>query len=392
MNDLMPNSEEFEGRREKARRLAAERGLDALVVCARGGGTVDRYANVFYLTNFYSSFPYIPDEPGHWQARAHSYVVLPVKGDATLIADLPSIDTAQLPRKQIVVTEDVTGALIQAIRECGLDNATLGLVGEDTMPVSHLREFERDLPQATWHNADDILSGLRAHKSSGEIQLLRNAADIGSRVIEAMMETAEPGVLHGEVVAAGMQPLMSAGGVLYNAFMASGTGGDNPTLTRNSFPTWGAVERLEDGQWFRMGLSGVVGGYYFDVSRSKPIGGPSSNAQIDAFEAAIDVVQTGINAAKVGAPAGAIASAAIAKQNSLGYPIQGVFSGLGHGIGLGWDSPWLVPNDPTVLETDMVINVERTLTRDGYLGDFEETILITPDGPELLTNARLRYW
>ena len=154
-----------------------------------------------------------------------------------------------------------------------------------------------------------------------------------------MMETAEPGVSHGEVVAAGMQVLMPAGGVLYNAFMASGTGGDNPTIVRNSFPTWGAEQKLEDGQWFRMGLSGVVAGYYFDLSRSKPMG-TLSNAQIDAFEASIEVVQAGIGAAKLGAGAGEIATAAISKQESLGYPIKGVFSGLGHGIGLGWDSPW----------------------------------------------------
>jgi len=384
--------EEFEARRERARQLTREAGFDALVICGRGGGTVDRYANVFYLTNFYSSFPYIPDEPGHWQARAHSYVVLPVDKPTALIADLPSIESAALPRDQIVVTDDVTGSLVQAISEAGLDNANLGLVGEDTMPVSHFRHLERDLPQASFGNADAILNSLRAHKSAGEIDLLRNAAEIGSRVIEAMMDAAEPGVLHGQVVAAGMTPLMSTGGVLYNAFMASGTGGENPTLVRNSFPTWGSDQRLEKGQWFRMGLSGVVAGYYFDVSRSKPIGGPSSNAQVDAFEAAIDVVQAGIKAATLGAPAGDIAHAAIGKQESLGYPIQGVFSGLGHGIGLGWDSPWLVPSEDMRLQQDMVINIERTLTRDGYLGDFEETILITEQGPELLTNAKLRYW
>ena len=384
--------EEFEKRRENARRAAEREGLDGLIVCGRGGGTVDRYANVFYLTNFYSSFPYIPDEPGHWQARAHSYVLLPVKGKSILVADLPSIETAHLPRDQIIVTEAVTGTLVRAVRDAGLAGATLGMVGEDTMPVSHFKVFERELPNLHWRNADAILSGLRAHKTSGEIQLLRDAAEIGSRVIEDMLEAAEPGVLHGQVVAAGMQKLMSAGGVLYNAFMASGTGGDNPTIVRNSFPTWGAEKRLENGQWFRMGLSGVVAGYYFDVSRSKPIGGPSSNAQIDAFEAAIDVVQTGISAATLGAPAGGIATAAISKQRSLGYPIEGVFSGLGHGIGLGWDSPWLIPDEDMRLESDMVINIERTLSRDGYLGDFEETILITEDGPELLTNAKLRYW
>ena len=72
--------------------------------------------------------------------------------------------------------------------------------------------------------------------------------------------------------------------------------------------------------------------------------------------------------------------------------VAGVFSGLGHGIGLGWDSPWLISGEDMSLTSDMVINIERTLTRDGYLGDFEETILITEDGPELLTNAKQRYW
>jgi hypothetical protein len=40
----------------------------------------------------------------------------------------------------------------------------------------------------------------------------------------------------------------------------------------------------------------------------------------------------------------------------------------------------------------MVLNVERTVQRDGYLGDFEETALLTASGPELLTDARIRDW
>ena len=52
----------------------------------------------------------------------------------------------------------------------------------------------------------------------------------------------------------------------------------------------------------------------------------------------------------------------------------------------------VIPGEDMELTNDMVINIERTLSRDGYLGDFEETILISKDGPELLTNAKLRYW
>ena len=135
----------------------------------------------------------------------------------------------------------------------------------------------------------------------------------------------------------------------------------------------------------------MLHGYYFDVSRSRPIGS-ASNRQIDAFEAAISVVEEGIAALRPGVSAGTVASAGLGKQEALGYPLKGVFSGLGHGIGLGWDSPWLVPNETMALAPNMVLNFERTLMQDGYLGDFEETVLLTESGVERLTNARQRYW
>jgi len=40
----------------------------------------------------------------------------------------------------------------------------------------------------------------------------------------------------------------------------------------------------------------------------------------------------------------------------------------------------------------MVICVEKWLLRDGYAGDFEETVLVTSDGPQKITDARIRWW
>ena len=383
--------EEFEGRRAAAIASAREHGFDALLLCARGGGTVDRYANVFYLTNFYSSFPYIPDEPGHWSGRAHSYLLLPLGAPPHLVADLPYVQDVALDAACIEITEDVIGSVIRCLRERGLGEAHIGLVGEDTLPLGHYRQIHAALPGIRWEAADRIMARLRAIKSPGEIERLRAAARIGSRMLDAMMEAAVPGARHGDVVAAGLQVLVPAGGILYNSFMASGRGGDRPSAVRHSFPTWGASEPLAEGQWLRLAISGVLDGYYFDVSRARPIG-PPSNAQIDAFEAAIEVVNAGLAAARPVATAADVANAALARQAALGYPIQGVFSGLGHGIGLGWDSPWLVPDEVMRLAPGMVINVERTVSRDGYVGDFEETVLITETGSELLTDARVRRW
>lgn len=188
-----------------------------------------------------------------------------------------------------------------------------------------------------------------------------------------------------------MAVLAPAGAALYNSFMASGRGGENPVAVRRNFPTWGSAERLEDGQWFRIGLSGVVHGYYFDLSRSKAIG-PPTNRQVELFEAAVEIIETGIAAIRPGATAAEVAAAGLSKQTSLGYPNDGVFSGLGHGVGLGWDAPWLASSDETVLEPGMVLCLERTIRKDGYLGDFEETVVVTETGCEKITDAQIRWW
>ncbi len=162
-------------------------------------------------------------------------------------------------------------------------------------------------------------------------------------------------------------------------------------MVRRNFPTWGSGERLAEGQWFRIGLSGVVDGYYFDLSRSKAVG-PPTNRQVELFEAAIEIVAAAIAEIRPGATADAVAAVGLAKQAALGYPNDGVFSGLGHGVGLGWDAPWLAPGDRTVIEPGMVLCIERTIRKDGYLGDFEETVVVTAAGCEKITDARIRYW
>ncbi|MGE0094239.1 MAG: M24 family metallopeptidase [Alphaproteobacteria bacterium] len=382
---------EFAGRRARAQEAAKARGLDALLVCSRGGGPVDRYADIMYLANFYTSFPYTLDLAPHWTGRAHSFLILPVGDPGLLVADIPYLDGVAMPRERIEVTDNVIESVIAALGRFGLSRARVGLVGDDVLPVGMARMIQAALPEMRLEPADDVVGTMRMIKSPAEIQRLRAAAKIGSRMIEAMMKAAKPGASHGDVMAAGLQVVVPAGGALYNSFMASGTGGDNPTLIRSTFPTWRSETPLKKGMWLRVGLSGVLDGYVFDVSRSKAIG-PATNQQIDAFETAIATVQEGIKATRVGTTAGVVAETGLRRQEAMGYPLGGVFSGLGHGLGLGWDKPWLVMGDKTELKPNMVLNYERTVSRDGYVGDFEETILLTEDGTELLTDAQQRFW
>jgi Xaa-Pro aminopeptidase len=383
-------AEEFVARQKKAAAAAAARGFDALLACARGGGTVDRYANVYYLANFYSSFPFITDRRPDWSARAHSFLLVPAQDAPLLIADM-AVNREEVPVADVIVGDDVLKSLAGAIRERGLSRARIGIAGSDVLPHSVFRVLERELPEVRWEEADDILIEQRMVKSPAEIAILRRASEIGSHAIEQMMEAARPGATHGEIMGVGLQAIAREGGILYNNFMSSGRGGNQASVVASDFPTWAATEPLEEGQWFQIGLSGVWRGYYFDHSRSKPIG-PAVPGQIEAFEAAIACVEAGIAAVRPGVTAGSVAEAALSKLAELDFSPESDFSGLGHGIGMGWDAPWLVPGDKTLLVPGMVLCIERTVHKHGYVGDFEETVLVTPSGSERLSKARIRQW
>jgi Xaa-Pro aminopeptidase len=382
---------EFDERRQKAGAAARDAGLDGLIVCSRGGGTLDRFADVFWLTGFYTQFPYIPDVAGNWSGRAHAIALVMPSGTTRLVVDVPTWVNVALPDEHVTFADFVTEASIEAISHEFGPHARLGLVGADTMPASMYRAVTAKLPGIELVDMQGTFNGLKAVKSPGEIELLRRASELGSRSIDAMMAAAKAGMNHGEALSAAMNVLLPARAILYNAFIRSGTGGPEPRFVRSALPTWGASETLEDGEFLCAGLSGVLDGYYFDLARCRPVG-RVSNAMIDVFESTIAVVEAGIAAAQPGVTGEQVMQAGSARQAELGFPKSGNFQGFGHGIGLGWDDPWLAPGVKMALAPGMVICVEKWLLRDGYAGDYEDTILITPGGNEKITDAQVRWW
>lgn len=384
-------AEEFAERRRQAVAATKARGLAGLLVCSRGGGTLDRYADVLYLTNFYTHFPFIPDFEGNWSARAHTFLIMPVDEVPELVIDVPDDGRIRLADGRVTYSDFVLDDAVKALKTAGLASARIGLVGGDVLTFTMLNKLRVALPELVIEPADDLLMNLRSIKSPAEIALLRRASAIGSRMIEAMMDAAVTGASHGDVVAAGLNYLVPAGGILYNSFMASGRGGDPSRFAKSNFPTWGSDKRLADGDWIRLGISGAVDGYVFDLARSKAVG-PVTNRQVELFESAIASIEATLAAIRPGATAGDLGAAGLDKQKSMGFAVDGVFSAMGHGIGLGWDDPWLARGVTTPIVPSMVLSVERTIMQDGYLGDYEESVLITPDGYERLTDATTRFW
>jgi Xaa-Pro aminopeptidase len=345
-------------------------------VFGRGGGTYDRHGDLLYLTGHYQTYPYLPDRPPLWSGRAHAVLVLPVDSEPVLICSAPEVS----PDVDIA---DVRVAGGDFAAQCATLLEPLGgggLVGLDAVPASlaaglGLDRFER---------ADNVLERLRRRKSPAEQAILREACSIGTAAVDAVIAKALPGATEGEAIAEAAAIACARGAIPY--LMAFATGDRASFYTGRPLPGWRAERQLRAGEPARLDLVLVLDGYYCDFGRSWVVGGAAPG---DPLQLLVDTLRNSLDAAMAaavpGAPACAIAragQAALPKEVETGYPPH-----WGHGLGLGWEGPWLLPDNDEPLEEGYALAIEVALTHCGHTLAAEHDVLIDADGPELLTPA-----
>jgi Xaa-Pro aminopeptidase len=390
---------EFRARQDRAREAARDQGFDALVVWSRGGAFLDMAQDVLYLTGHYSQQPYMGDEAGIGSARSHGVCIIPVDGPVTVIVDVPWWRRDIVVADQVKPSIDVAGTAAAAVRELGLDTRTLGLVGASYMTAAAYLGFAERLPNAKIKRADRLVESLRMVKSPAEIDLIRRAAALGSRAMDAMMSTVVEGRTEAEAVAEAAHVLYANGAVLYDAACASGPQAHGYTYAR--LPSADAVRRLQKGDMFHVDFYGSYGGYFFDFARSRIAGDQPTAKQRQLIDATIEVVETICKAIRPGMTAGDVyaigeewmQASPVIKDLPVDEPEMEGFPAFGHGIGLMWEMPWIMANDPTMLEPGVYLGIEMLLghrSRGGAM--FEENGIVTKDGFEILTSARKRWW
>ena len=381
------SAEEFGARVALARAEAWARGLDGLVVWSKGGGTLDHYANVVYLTNHYSVFPDIPDQAPYWVGHSNVAAVVPCDGDLVLVSDVP-VDEEIVVADRIEVAADVPAAVGAAIQASGLAGRRVGFVGASAITLERWRLLKAACPEIDWCPADDLLSRIRSVKSEAEVAVIRDAVRVGDAVIGAMFDSATPGASEAEIAAAGYQTAMRQGATLLDLPAASGP--DAEHFARGTAPSW-TTRRLAPGDIYHSDMYGAYHGYFFDFARTTVVGQDPDDAQRALIEGAIAAVDAGVQALHPGSTFGdAYRTAAAALE---GTEIQMAFPSFGHNLGLGIESPWLTPNNPAVIVSNMHVAVEAIVTVAGIgTAVHEENVLVTPDGPEVLSTVSVRPW
>ncbi len=65
----------------------------------------------------------------------------------------------------------------------------------------------------------------------------------------------------------------------------------------------------------------------------------------------------------------------------------------GHGLGPGWERPWLVSSAPLTIQEGMVLAMERAVTLAGAgTVAAEQNLIVTGSGAELLTAGLAGSW
>ncbi|MES2536918.1 MAG: M24 family metallopeptidase [Pseudomonadota bacterium] len=221
--DFMPQMSlaERDRRWDKVRKKMLMAGLDALVFLGNDIYWGMGMANMRYMLQVDSQigadalFP-LHGEPVVWNAVAH------MNRPTNMYLSIQKWVTDFRTRGGMPVVAD-------EIHSRGLQNSKLGLVGfsstiqtTPTLLHSDVTGLEKLLPNAKLIDASWILEEMRIVKSEEEIGMLRKAGKIARKVIDAMVETARPGVPDAVVYAEMVKTQIANGGEpnIFNLFAA----------------------------------------------------------------------------------------------------------------------------------------------------------------------------
>jgi Xaa-Pro aminopeptidase len=140
---------------------------------------------------------------------------------------------------------------------------------------------------------------------------------------------------------------------------------------------------------------GSVNGYLYDLQRTVVVGGEPTPAQRRILDGAVGVVDALCAAAVAGTPVADLARLSQAWLTEHGFgsePAPDVGDALtplvavGHGLGTGFELPWVDSSSEDRLEPGMTIALEVYVGEEGAgTAVTEEVVLVTADGPEILT-------
>jgi Xaa-Pro dipeptidase len=363
-------ADERRARVEKARRLMAQKKVDALMLCQ---GT-----SLVYFTNV------------RWSGGERLFAtVIPQSGKPFVVCPYFEEGRAreQLERGPFgtdadVLTwhehEDPYALVARGLKDRGLASGRLGV--EETIKFVFSDGVAQAAPALTLASGTPITAGCRTVKDAHELALMRLAAEVTWKAYKAAYESLQEDMTQADfarlVSAAHTQQGFQGGaGVQVGEYSALPHGSVQPQVIRE-----GSILLIDGGC--------SVEGYVSDISRTFVLGKPTDKMR-EVFAIERRAQDAALAAAKPGVPCEAVDAAARRVITDAGYgPDYKYFTHrVGHGMGMdGHEWPYLVRGNKLPLAPGMTFSDEPGIYIQGEFGvRLEDDMVITESGAELFT-------
>jgi Xaa-Pro aminopeptidase len=268
-------------------------------------------------------------------------------------------------------------ALARALNLLGLQS---GSVGFEDLGQSIVEQATSRLPGIKLTAAPEVLKSARLRKSPQEQELLSRAAVITEDAIGAAVALARDGVTEREMLVAFQRHLVENGADPVLAFIRFGRNGGVSQVQADSTP-------LQRGDLIWFDVCADYEGYKSDIARTFALGDPGQRARTyySALKTAEDAM---IDAARPGRRASEIFDLCVQAARDAGIPNYRRHH-VGHAIGMDvYETPLLAPGQDTILEEEMVLNVEAPYYEIGFGAlHVEDPIVVGTGGGRLLSKG-----
>jgi len=284
-----------------------------------------------------------------------------------------------------VVGARVAIAKGSALAAAAAASTKLGLkrvaVESEHLTVAQLDAFEQALGKGVKViRLAGAVEKLRALKDADEIELVRAAVELSSRLFRPLLKTLRPGVAE-LAIAARLEYMARKAGAERMSFETIVASGERSALPHGV----ASSAKLPSVGFVVLDYGVVLAGYCSDMTRTVHLAKAPSESR-GLYAALLEAQLAAISAIRPGATTGEVDRAARLELKRARLDRFFTHS-TGHGVGLDiHELPRLAAGDETVLQPGMVITIEPGIYLPGRCGiRIEDMLLVTESGYELLT-------
>ena len=361
---LRQSTNPFRARQERLRALMEARRVPFILV--------SHLPNVRYLTGFTGS----------------AGILLMGQGVGKLWVDPRYTLQAQEQAEGVDVIEEKGGILKAAsiwLRKNGVRAAAFEA---STLTYAQFDQIQKEVGEILHLKpGGDLIEELRIVKDRGEIEAIRRAGQVTAEVFTELLPQIRPGLVEQDLAAEIEFRMRKKGaeGAAFETIVASGPRSAYPHARPSS-------KALQECELVIFDLGAILSGYAADMTRTVYLGEPTRRIR-SLYSAVLKSQEGAIRSVQDSTPAGEVDSAARRILTKHGLARYFTHS-TGHGVGLEiHERPRLGKGETTCLRSGSVVTVEPGVYLEGVGGiRIEDTVLVGPEGPEILTPASKECW